>query len=92
MPPTADTRNAGLELLSKINRWLLAGAVAVAGFLSLLAEHAFRGHTTSSAASSAAQSSGSAAQQSSSSSAGLTPSQSAPAPAPAPAPVVSGGS
>jgi hypothetical protein len=92
MHPTASTRNAGLELLSRINRWLIAAAVVVAGFLSLLAERAFRGHTTSAAASSGAQSSSSASQQPSSSGSGLTSSQSAPASAPAPAPVVSGGS
>ena len=97
MNPTASTRNAGLELLSRINRWLVVGAVALTGFLSLLAERAFRGHTSASAASSSAASSAAAsagpAQQSSSSGSGLTPSQSAPSPAvSAPAPVVSGGS
>jgi hypothetical protein len=92
MHPTASTRNAGLELLSRINRWLIAAAVVVAGFLSLLAERAFRGHTASSTGSSAASS----AAQSSSSGSGLSSSQSAPSSAPssapAPAPVVSGGS
>jgi hypothetical protein len=89
MHPTASTRNAGLELLSRINRWLIAAAVVVAGFLSLLAERAFRGHTASSTGSSAASG---AAQQPSSSGSGLSSSQSAPSSAPAPAPVVSGGS
>jgi hypothetical protein len=88
MHPTASTRNAGLELLSRINRWLIAAAVVVGGFLSLLAERAFRGRTTSSAGSSAASS----AVQPSSSGSGLSSSQSAPSSAPAPAPVVSGGS
>jgi hypothetical protein len=85
MNPTASTRNAGFELLARINRWLIAGAVVIAGFLSLLAERSFRGHTGSSAVSSAAQ-------RPSGSGSGLTPSQSAPAAASSTAPVVSGGS
>ncbi|HEV2975720.1 MAG TPA: hypothetical protein VGX69_12135 [Solirubrobacteraceae bacterium] len=94
MHPTASTRNAGLELLSRINRWLIAATVVVAGFLSLLAERAFRGHTSSSTGSSAASSTvqPSSSSSSSGSGSGLSSSQSAPAPAPAPAPVVSGGS
>jgi hypothetical protein len=97
MHPTASTRNAGLELLSRINRWLIAAAVVVAGVLSLLAERAFHGHTTSSAGSSAASStvqpsSSGSSVSSGSSGSGLTSSQSAPSSAPAPAPVVSGGS
>ena len=92
MHPTASTRNAGLELLSRINRWLIAAAVVVAGFLSLLAERAFRGHSASSTGSSAASSTVQPSSSSSGSGSGLSSSQSAPAPAPAPAPVVSGGS
>jgi hypothetical protein len=98
--PNARAREAGLELIRRINRWLIGAAVAAAGLLSLLAAQAFRGHTISTGAAA----SGSSASQSTSPSTG-TPSSSnaggsgpqapaqAPAPAPAaPAPVVSGGS
>jgi hypothetical protein len=92
-------REVGLGLIRRINRWLIAGAVAAAGLFSLLAAHAFHGHTVTAggASSSAALPSGSPSgiPQSASSAAGSglqAPGQ-APAPAPAaPAPVVSGGS
>jgi hypothetical protein len=100
--PAVSAREAGLELIRRINRWLIAGAVAGAGVLSLLAGHAFHGHTVASggasqgAASQSASSSGGPSSSQSSSNAGgsglQAPAQ-APAPAPAaPAPVVSGGS
>lgn len=100
--PAVGARDAGLELIRRVNRWLIAGAVAAAGLLSLLAANAFHGHTVtsggaaSSSGGSLSSSSSSGAASSSSSNAGGSglqgPGQ-APAPAPAaPAPVVSGGS
>jgi hypothetical protein len=90
----AATRNAGFALISRINRWLVAAAVAVTGFVSLAAAHAFHGRTlqTNPVAATGGQSpaSSSAALQSP----GLSPAA-APAPAPTsalPTSVVSGGS
>ena len=97
-PRAVIARDAGLELIRRVNRWLIAAAVAAAGMFSLLAAHAFHGHTvtsggassTSSAVSPAGSPSG--APQSAGGPALQAPAQ-APAPAPAaPAPVVSGGS
>jgi hypothetical protein len=92
----AAARNAGFALISRINRWLVAAAVAVTGFVSLAAAQAFHGrtlHTSPAAAAADGQSpaSSAAAQQSP----GLSPAAVAPAPAPTSAPpsgVVSGGS
>jgi hypothetical protein len=97
LPRAVTAREAGLELIRRLNRWLIAGAVAAAGLLSLLAAHAVHGHTvtTNGAASSTASPSGSSSPHSSSNvgGAGLRAPAQAPAPAqPAPAPVVSGGS
>ena len=51
------SRDAGLELVRRTNRWLIAGAVAATGFVSLAAAHAFHGRTiTGSGASSSASS------------------------------------
>lgn len=97
-----NARDRGLALISRINRWMIAGAVALTGLVSLVASHSFHGRTLSSSAASSGSSSGSsgssssAGSTSSSNSAGSIqqPSQ-APAPAQvpvAPAPVVSGGS
>jgi hypothetical protein len=89
------TRDAGLDLIHRVNRWLLAGAVAASGVLSLVAAHTFhrRGVTVGAASAGA---SGAAQQSHASSSAGAaglrSPAQ-APAPAPvAPSAVASGGS
>jgi len=94
MPSAIERREAGMHLVHRVNRWLIAGAVSVAGFLSLAAAHAFRGHTVT--AGGAPSSASSAAQQSQASSAtggGLGSPAQAPAPAaPAPSAVVSGGS
>jgi hypothetical protein len=99
-----NAREAGLDLIRRVNRWLIAAAVAAAGFLSLLAANAFHGRTITTSggsASSAAQSqsqsspsvSGSSTSSSSAGGSGLQSPAQAPAPAPAaPAPVVSGGS
>ena len=101
-PRVVTARDAGLELIRRINRWLIAGAVAAVGLFSLLAAHAFHGHTvtTSRASSSVASQSGPISGSSSSShspsnagGSGLQAPAQAPSPAPAaPAPVVSGGS
>jgi hypothetical protein len=97
-PRGAAAREAGLELIRRVNRWLIAAAVAAAGLFSLLAAHALHGHTvttgrpssSSSAVSLAASPSG--VPQSAGGSGLQAPAQ-APAPAPAaPSPVVSGGS
>ena len=83
-------RDAGLALVSRINRWLIVGAVTLTAIFSTFAAHAFRGHGvgitvagTSHASHHADGHAGGGLQQ---------PSQ-APAPASASAaPVVSGGS
>lgn len=96
-PREITTRDRGLALISRLNRWLIAGAVGLSGVLSVAAEHAFHGHTRS-ASSQSAGASGSATRQMPSASGGggslQQPAQvptSAPEPA-APSPVVSGGS
>lgn len=104
-PRTVTARDAGLALVSRINRWMIAGAIALSGVISLIAQQAFHGHTVnasnaSSAASNASNAASSAASAPSSSSSGSSSLQQ-PAQAPAPAPsssssssggVVSGGS
>lgn len=88
----ASARDAGLELIRRINRWMIAAAVALAGMISLVAARSFHGHTASAATSSqSSQSSNSSS--SNSSGGGLSQPSQAPSPAQsAPAPVVSGGS
>jgi hypothetical protein len=94
-------RDAGFGLIRRINRWLIAGAVATAGLFSLLAAHAFHGHAVATGGapsnSSAVSQSGSSSGVPQSSSGDNGSSLQAPAQAPAtsaagPAPVVSGGS
>jgi hypothetical protein len=98
MPRAVIAREAGLELIRRINRWLIAAAVAAAGMFSLLAAHALHGHTVAVGASSntaagAGSSSGAPQSNSSASGSGLQAPTQIPAPAPAaPAPVISGGS
>lgn len=90
-------RDAGLGFVSRINRWMIAAAVAFAGGLSALTAHAFHAHAATTASSgSVASSSASAQAPAEDPSAGLqaptsAPAQSLPAPQPV-APVVSGGS
>ena len=94
-----STRDAGLALISRITRWLIAGAVALSGFISIAAANAFHGHTVT-ARSTPASSSATIGQAHSQpppvndQSTGLQQPAAAPAPSPAPtpAPVVSGGS
>ena len=83
-----------MDLIRRVNRWLVAGAVAAAGFLSLAAAHAFHGHSvTAGAATSSASSGGQPAQAPSSAGGGLQSPAQPPAPASAgPSAVVSGGS
>lgn len=85
-----NARDAGVALIGRINRWLIAGAVVVTGTVSLAAARSFHGHTTASSSSSSRGTS------SSSSSSSLQQPSQAPAPSSAPqstpAPVVSGGS
>jgi len=73
-------------LISRINRWIIAGAVAATGVISVAAARSFNGHTASSTSSvtQSANSAGSSLQSPT-----QTPSASSPAPSP---PVVSGGS
>lgn len=42
-------RDAGLQRISAVTRWLTAGVVGLSGALALLAAHAFHGHTLSNA-------------------------------------------
>jgi hypothetical protein len=39
-----SARDRGLALIPRINRWLIAGAVGLAGVLSVAAANAFHGH------------------------------------------------
>lgn len=95
-PTPAKAREAGLRLISQLNRWMIAGAVALAAVISVLAEKSFHGHVAK-AATSTQSSQSSSSSESSSSSTGGSLQQPAQAPsaapvAPAPSPVVSGGS
>jgi hypothetical protein len=99
MTPRTTIRDRGLAMISRFNRWLIAGAVAASGLISLTAAHAFHGRTVSSAGSSSGANASSAPAPapapSSQDGSGLSQPTQAPAPAPAPAassPVVSGGS
>jgi hypothetical protein len=50
----ASARDAGIDLIRRVNTWLIAGAVAFAGVISLVASRSFHGrslNTSSSAAS-----------------------------------------
>ena len=98
---SVTSRDAGLALISRINRWMIAGAVGFAGAISLVAARSFHGHTVSSSGTAVSQpaqspsSSSTGAGASGASGSGLSQPPQAPAPAPAqsaPAPVVSGGS
>jgi hypothetical protein len=91
------TRDRGLALISRLNRWLIAGAVGLSGLLSVAAAHAFHGHTRSVSSQGAGASSSATRQQPSTSGGGVPLQQPAQAPTSAPAsaapsPVVSGGS
>jgi hypothetical protein len=92
-----NARKNGLALISRINRWLIAGAIALSGAISVAAANAFQGRTRGSSHQTAVKSRSAASHQSSSndqSGGGLQPPAQPPAPAQAPAsgPAVSGGS
>ena len=94
-----DARDAGLALISRINRWLIAGAVALSGCVSVVAAHAFHGtlgSTHGARRRQAARRIGPSQPPASDDGAGNSslqqPATAPSQPAPAPAPVVSGGS
>jgi len=100
-PQITDTREDGLALVSRVNRWMIAGAVIIAAAVTGVTAHSFHAHHAASASANASPASrqSSAFSQAAAAAAGLqSPSQApsqAPAQAPAPAtpaPVVSGGS
>jgi len=76
-------RDAGLERISVVTRWLTAGVVALSGTLALVAAGGFPGHVPSTPATTASPSS---------SPSGLQPPSQALAQTPAAAVAVSGGS
>lgn len=97
-------RDAGLDTLARANRWLIAGAVALAGGASAVTWHAFQAHAAGLARVSRpvaapvvahrhrrSDDEGRSAAAPAPPSAAPTPAP-APASAPAPAPAVSGGS
>src|SRR5436305_273239 len=87
------TRERGFALVGRLNRWLIAGAIALSGGLSVAAANAFHGRTrgqsgsASSAAAVSHHSSSSGSGSSNSGAGGLQP----PAQAPSSAPASSGG-
>ena len=90
-----NARERGLVLVSRINRWMIAGAVALTGVVSLVASQSFHGRTLSRTGSVSQSSSGSSASGGGSSGSIQQPAQapsSVPAPVVSSAPVVSGGS
>ena len=94
------TRDRGFALVRRLNRWLAAGAVALAGGLSIAAANAFHGHTRGQSTSnvvshnSGSSNNSTGGGSSSSGGGGLQPPAQAPSSAPAPSGggVVSGGS
>ena len=94
MPSAIETREAGVDLVRRVNRWMVAGAESAAGFLSLVAAHAFHGHSVAVGGATSSASRGVQVPQApSSSGGGLGSPAQAPTPAtPGPGAVVSGGS
>jgi len=102
MTPRAITaRDAGLNLIARINRWMIAGAVALSGLISVAAARSFHGRAATSASATSqpsqpsSSSTGSDSSSSSSDGSGIQQPPQTPSAAPAqsaPAPVVSGGS
>ena len=96
--PDTRLRDEGLTFVGRANRWMISGAVILAGGVSLITAHAFHAHAAGSSAaqrSPAGSQTPATGQQSGDDGSGAplqSPSQ-APSVAPAaPAPVVSGGS
>lgn len=85
-PNEVTVRDRGVALISRINRWLIAGAIGLSGVLSLAAANAFKGHPQTQASQPAAQ------QQPSSGVGSLGQPAQAPTPAAGGGAVVSGGS
>ena len=96
-PRATNARDAGLTLIRRINRWMIASAIALSGIVSVAAAKGFNGRsTTTSTQTTQSQSTPSPAPSSSSpsdnSGSGLQQPAQAPAPAPAPqGPAVSSG-
>ena len=45
MFPNQETaRDRGVALISRLSRWMVAGAIGLSGVLSLAAANAFKGH------------------------------------------------
>jgi predicted aconitase with swiveling domain len=96
IPRSITARDRGLALISRVNRWLITGAVGISGLISIAAAHAFHGRTLGGSTAVIQRSrgsthgAGSGLQQP----AGAPVASPAPAPpaASAPAPVVSGSS
>jgi DNA polymerase-3 subunit gamma/tau len=98
-----SARDAGLDTLARANRWMVAGAVALAGGASAVTWHAFRAHAAGLARAAARAAAPAVVHhhhsddggdgESAAPAAPASAPVSAPAPAPAaPAPAVSGGS
>ena len=83
-----------MDLIRRVNRWLVGGTVAAAGCLSLVAAHSFHGHSvTVSGAASSASRGAQQAQALPSAPGGLASPSQAPVPgSPGASAVVSGGS
>jgi hypothetical protein len=90
-PGATSRRDAGLALISRINRWMVAGTVALAGVISIAAKASFHGHSRT-VASSNSQGSQASGSSSSASGTGLQQPSQTPAVAPSAPVVVSGGS
>ncbi|MFL5824843.1 MAG: hypothetical protein ACJ764_15535 [Solirubrobacteraceae bacterium] len=96
--PPMRARDAGLALISRINRWMIAGAVGLAGLISFVAAQSFHGRTLTKRVASQGSSAGSSssAPNSSSSAGGIQPPSEAPSSVPVTpepsSPVVTGGS
>jgi hypothetical protein len=80
---TGNARDAALRRLSRTNRWLIAGSVALTGILAEVAAQAFPGKSRNGASSAAARSSGAKGATHSAGSQGNSPTKLAP-PAQAP--------
>jgi hypothetical protein len=90
-------RDAGLRRVSRLTRWLLAGALALTAAFSAIAAHAFPGHSASQASSTTQGGAGStttgqSGQTDDSSGSGLQSSSSSPSASSGSGSVTSGGS
>jgi cytoskeletal protein RodZ len=77
-PRTPTSRERGRALLSRINRWMIAGAVGLAGVFSVVAAEASHGKTTGSTTTTLQQPSTTPSAGSSSTSSGSSTSSSSP--------------